>query len=113
MLRIAAMRTINAYQRYISPYKGYRCAYGAVWGGQSCSRYAQRAIARAGLRRGLLLLHRRLHVCAHAAILSAQSTAKEDADSVFGSCNPAVQAGKELCCGSIIGGLGQMGGSGK
>ena len=23
---------------------------------------------------------------------------------------PAVKAGKELCCGSIIGGLGQMGG---
>jgi putative component of membrane protein insertase Oxa1/YidC/SpoIIIJ protein YidD len=110
MLRITAVRAIDAYQRYISPFKGYRCAYGAVWGGQSCSRYAQRAITRAGLRRGLLLLRRRLHACAHAAVLSAQSTAKKDADSVFGSCNPALQAGKDLCCGSLIGGLSQMGG---
>jgi putative component of membrane protein insertase Oxa1/YidC/SpoIIIJ protein YidD len=110
MLRIIAVMAIDAYQRYISPYKGYRCAYGAVWGGQSCSRYAQRAISRAGLHRGLLLLRRRLHACAHAAALSAQGAAKKDAESVFGSCNPAVQAGKELCCGSLIGGLGQMGG---
>ena|ERR1035437_883700 len=110
MFENTAIAAICAYQRYISPYKGYRCAYGAVWGGRSCSHYARRAISRAGLWRGLLLFHRRLGSCAEAALLATQHTDAKDADSVFGSCNPAVKAGKELCCGSIIGGLGQMGG---
>jgi putative component of membrane protein insertase Oxa1/YidC/SpoIIIJ protein YidD len=118
MFRDTALTAIDCYQRYVSPYKGYRCAHRGVWGGRSCSQYAQRAIARAGLWRGLLLLRRRLHACAHAAgslhtEAEGQDTDKREksfGESVFGRCNPAVQAGRELCCGSIIGGLQQQDG---
>ena len=110
MVRFTALGAIDAYRRYISPYKGYGCAYRIHWGSQSCSRYAQRAIARAGVWRGLLLVRRRLHACADAAILSTTNPEKQGAERIFGSCNPAVQEGRKLCCGSLIGGLTQMGG---
>jgi putative component of membrane protein insertase Oxa1/YidC/SpoIIIJ protein YidD len=60
-----ALSAIRGYQRWISPYKGYRCALCAVTGGESCSNYGFRVIERFGLRRGLGLLDRRFELCAH------------------------------------------------
>jgi uncharacterized protein len=54
---------IGNYQRFISPYKGYSCAHRVYKGGQGCSAYGYRAIARHGARKGLALLHRRLRAC--------------------------------------------------
>ncbi|WP_230020426.1 membrane protein insertion efficiency factor YidD [Massilia sp. Bi118] len=60
-----ALAAIRGYQRWISPYKGYRCALCAVTGGESCSNYGFRVIERFGLRRGLGLLDRRFELCGH------------------------------------------------
>jgi len=43
---------IEAYQRFISPYKGFRCAYGALTKRASCSEFAKRV----ALRRGVIAL---------------------------------------------------------
>ena len=58
-----ALWAIRAYQRYLSPWKGFSCAYGVLTGRDSCSAYGYRAIARHGLRIGLPLLQRRLRAC--------------------------------------------------
>ncbi len=58
-----ALRAIRAYQRHLSPHKGFSCALREASGGRSCSSYGYRAIARCGLRKGLRLLRRRLHAC--------------------------------------------------
>jgi uncharacterized protein len=57
------LAAIRAYQRYVSPYKGFSCAWRVHRGGQSCSGYGHHVIARYGARRGLALLGRRLDAC--------------------------------------------------
>lgn len=58
-----ALAAIVLYQRQLSPYKGYCCAYAAVSGRASCSALGYRAIRRFGVWRGLGVLERRLHRC--------------------------------------------------
>jgi putative component of membrane protein insertase Oxa1/YidC/SpoIIIJ protein YidD len=58
-----ALGAIRAYQRHLSPRKGYSCALRGATGGRSCSAYGYRVIARCGLRKGLWLLERRLDAC--------------------------------------------------
>jgi uncharacterized protein len=49
MLKLAASAAIEGYQRYISPYKGFRCAYRAKTGRASCSEYARRLVNKLGV----------------------------------------------------------------
>lgn len=51
--------SITGYQRYVSPYKGFRCAHRALHGGESCSAYGKRAIQEVGVRAGMALLRER------------------------------------------------------
>jgi putative component of membrane protein insertase Oxa1/YidC/SpoIIIJ protein YidD len=110
MLQSAALALIGAYQRHLSPRKGYVCALRACTGGRSCSRYGQRAIARAGVWSGGVLLLRRLRACGAAAVALAEAPAGEGEweareTRIFGACAPAVREGRKLCCGSLIGGI--------
>jgi putative component of membrane protein insertase Oxa1/YidC/SpoIIIJ protein YidD len=112
MLQPASLALIALYQRHVSPRKGYVCALRATSGGRSCSRYAARAIARAGVWAGVILLRRRLRACAVAAarlVIEKSPEPKPDEpsfeDRTFGSCAPAVREGRKLCCGSLIGGM--------
>ncbi len=58
-----ALAAIVGYQRYISPVKGFSCAYRVHTGGENCSAYGYRMIERYGVRVGLGLLRRRLDAC--------------------------------------------------
>ena len=58
-----ALWAIRLYQRYLSPLKGFSCAYRVHRGGASCSAYGYRVIGRRGLLAGLRLLNRRLDRC--------------------------------------------------
>lgn len=58
-----ALAGIRLYQRYLSPVKGFSCAYRVLTGGDSCSAYGYRVIARHGLMLGTSLLRRRLQAC--------------------------------------------------
>jgi uncharacterized protein len=100
-----AVLCIALYQRYISPYKGFRCAYQAATGRCSCSRYAQRAIARSGVWNGVRLLQRRFQRCALAAAAFSDNLAKPKEDKFFGQCDPAVQEFRKLCCSNFGDGL--------
>ncbi len=65
-MKALLLLAIRFYQRFISPHKGYACAYRVHTGRAGCSGLAYRAIRRRGAWRGLLILRQRLHRCAHA-----------------------------------------------
>ena len=62
MTRIA-LWMIAFYQRFISPHKGYSCAYSAHTGRASCSAFGYRAIRRLGLIGGIVALRARFRRC--------------------------------------------------
>ena len=67
-LKPIAILAICGYQRFISPYKGYRCAYGALYGGPSCSEFGKRSMREYGVIGGLILLRQRFEACHQAAV---------------------------------------------
>ncbi|MBS0260533.1 MAG: membrane protein insertion efficiency factor YidD [Planctomycetes bacterium] len=58
---------IAGYQRFISPYKGFHCAYRLRHGGAGCSEFARQAIREQGLWRGWRMIRQRFRDCALAA----------------------------------------------
>ncbi|HEX9173450.1 MAG TPA: membrane protein insertion efficiency factor YidD [Telluria sp.] len=66
LLTRLALLSIRAYQRYLSPVKGFSCALRVATGGDSCSAYGYRVIDRRGIKQGLGLLRRRMQACGHA-----------------------------------------------
>ncbi len=62
-MKALALAAIRFYQRFLSPYKGFRCAYAAYTSDASCSALGDRAIRRFGVWDGLAVLDRRLARC--------------------------------------------------
>jgi putative component of membrane protein insertase Oxa1/YidC/SpoIIIJ protein YidD len=63
LLRWLALAGIHGYQRWISPYKGFQCAYRLHTGCASCSALGHRVIRRFGVWNGLPLLRERMARC--------------------------------------------------
>jgi putative component of membrane protein insertase Oxa1/YidC/SpoIIIJ protein YidD len=61
--RWLALAAIRGYQRWISPYKGFHCAYRVHTGCASCSALGHRVIRRFGVWDGLPLLRERMARC--------------------------------------------------
>jgi putative component of membrane protein insertase Oxa1/YidC/SpoIIIJ protein YidD len=59
-----ALAAIRGYQRFLSPYKGFGCAYRCHTGCASCSALGFRAIRRYGVWCGVGVLRRRFERCA-------------------------------------------------
>ncbi|MFN0051013.1 MAG: membrane protein insertion efficiency factor YidD [Planctomycetales bacterium] len=87
------LAAISRYQRHISPYKGFRCAFRAHRGGLSCSAYGQQVIREHGLLQGLRLLRQRFRECAASAqslrSSEAQGPTRQQDDSLPRECNCA------------------------
>ena len=65
---------IKGYQRYLSPYKGFCCAYRVCHGGESCSQFVRNSILQYGAFAAYGVSRRRLRDCKQAAaILREQS----------------------------------------
>lgn len=62
---------INVYQRYISPYKGFRCAYAALNGGDSCSEAVKKIVLEQGCFNGRQEISARFKECRKANRLLA------------------------------------------
>jgi uncharacterized protein len=62
-MRALALPAIRLYQKHISPYKGFACAYRVHLGRGSCSNLGLRAIRRYGLLAGIRILQQRLALC--------------------------------------------------
>lgn len=75
---------IGAYQRYISPYKGFCCAYRAHTGKRSCSAYGRAVVQKLGLWALIAALPKQFERCSTAyqnltTNLAARSLAKTQA----------------------------------
>lgn len=102
-MKAIALLAIRAYQRYISPHKGFCCAYSAHTGYRSCSVLGYRAIRLYGVFDGVAVLQRRFERCkaAYQQRLTLRSTRNgqkgfcdcdlpcdmPSSDSVGGVCN--------------------------
>ena len=62
-----AIGSIGAYQRFLSPHKGFCCAHHACTGGMTCSNYALHAIRELGLFGALPRIRERLVQCSEYA----------------------------------------------
>ncbi len=62
----SAQYIIQFYQKHISPYKGFRCAHGAYYGGDSCSGAVSKIIRRKGLINGFEAIKNQFRRCSHA-----------------------------------------------
>lgn len=62
-MRSFVLATIRAYQRYLSPHKGFSCAYRVHTGRSSCSALGYRAIQIHGVLAGFIILRERLYLC--------------------------------------------------
>jgi putative component of membrane protein insertase Oxa1/YidC/SpoIIIJ protein YidD len=71
---------IEGYQRYISPYKGFRCAHRVAHGGLSCSAYAKRVLLRRGVAAAARRMRTRFAACAAAAVLLQAAAASAQTD---------------------------------
>jgi putative component of membrane protein insertase Oxa1/YidC/SpoIIIJ protein YidD len=63
LLKDFALLLIRGYQRYMSPHKGFSCAYRHYTGGKSCSAFGYRAVRRYGVVKGGGVLRERLIQC--------------------------------------------------
>lgn len=104
-MRSAALFAITLYQRYLSPYKGYCCAYRSYTGGASCSMLGFRVIRRFGVWDGLKLLRDRMALCgvAYRRWVRARLPARRqkgfiDAACDVGICIPDPGALASGCC---------------
>jgi putative component of membrane protein insertase Oxa1/YidC/SpoIIIJ protein YidD len=62
-MRRIVLAAIRFYQRHVSPYKGFSCAYHAHTGHASCSTLGYRAVRRKGVLAGLALIRQRTSLC--------------------------------------------------
>ncbi|AUI69000.1 membrane protein insertion efficiency factor YidD [Beggiatoa leptomitoformis] len=81
MLNRCLAMMIRGYQKYISPYKGFRCAYAVKHQSLSCSEYARLELLQTGVIHSLSSIRQRLHDCKMAAItLEADKKAQRKTD---------------------------------
>ena len=78
-----AIYAIQVYQRFISPYKGFRCAHAALHGGDSCSHAVKKLIDEYGIWGSRSLIGARFTECraAYQVLLAAKDTeAQQDSE---------------------------------
>jgi putative component of membrane protein insertase Oxa1/YidC/SpoIIIJ protein YidD len=88
MLKTFALTSIRLYQKFLSPHKGFVCAYRCHTGCGSCSAFGHRAIRLFGILKGLAVLRARLVQCGriHAAH-RGQSTLPRSLAAQRGMCD--------------------------
>jgi putative component of membrane protein insertase Oxa1/YidC/SpoIIIJ protein YidD len=69
---------ISAYQRFVSPFKGFRCAHHACTGGMTCSNYGLYALREYGLLAALPRIRERLVQCSEYATDPRKGKISED-----------------------------------
>ena len=61
-----AIASIDGYQKYISPRKGFSCAHRHLYGGESCSQYIKQLVAEEGLFAAVRASRQRFAACREA-----------------------------------------------
>ena len=105
-MKSLALGAIRFYQRFLSPRKGFCCAYASISGHASCSALGYRAIRRHGVWRGMAVLDKRLKKCGVAYRRYRRPAvhgplARQAGFLDCGACD--APAGCDLSCGGLSG----------
>lgn len=94
-LTLLTLAGIRAYQRFISPRKGFRCAHAAVHGGDSCSAAVTRIVQTRGLWAGRAQVLARFRACrlAHGSLQAPGLS--------IGSAQGGPRVRGVCCCGPL------------
>lgn len=63
ILDFAVIHCIRFYQKYLSPRKGFSCAYSVLYRCESCSEYFRKTVKIYGLKKAIFLFQKRLEEC--------------------------------------------------
>jgi putative component of membrane protein insertase Oxa1/YidC/SpoIIIJ protein YidD len=77
-LRYGAVLAINAYQRYMSPYKGFSCAHRHLYKGDSCSQYVKLVVASESLEDAWVATRIRFQECREANLILRNTGSSKD-----------------------------------
>jgi putative component of membrane protein insertase Oxa1/YidC/SpoIIIJ protein YidD len=106
MIDCLLIKSINLYQKWISPHKGYRCAYSAYYGGESCSSYGKRIIVEYGWLYFFKHFYGRLAECKYSSVMLNENSKNTDNEKEnkqsdeYSNCNPVEEP--VACCINII-----------
>jgi putative component of membrane protein insertase Oxa1/YidC/SpoIIIJ protein YidD len=101
-MKSLALGAIRFYQRFLSPRKGFCCAYAAIKSHGSCSALGYRAIRRYGVWRGIAVLDKRLEKCG-VAYRRQQRHGVRSRQAGFLDCACNAPAVCDLPCGDLPG----------
>ncbi|MEH1791512.1 membrane protein insertion efficiency factor YidD [Nostoc sp.] len=76
LAKTMAIESINAYQKYISPSKGFSCSHRLLHGGDSCSNYVKRMLSEQKLHQALQSSIKRFQYCGAASRTLTSSKAR-------------------------------------
>lgn len=89
MVRRSAISSINAYQRYLSPRKGFACPHRVLHQSESCSEYVKQTLIRQGLFAAIQAAPERFQACGSAATaLRMNGTRQQGGCIVIPCCIP-------------------------
>jgi putative component of membrane protein insertase Oxa1/YidC/SpoIIIJ protein YidD len=83
----AAIGSIEAYQKHLSPRKGFSCPHRLLEGGESCSEYVKRILTNQDLLTAIQLAPDRFRAC-HSAAKALQSQQSSGGCIVVPCCIP-------------------------
>ncbi|CAA6824387.1 MAG: Unknown protein [uncultured Sulfurovum sp.] len=86
MLTLISVKLIEFYQKYISPYKGFCCAYRVYTGEVSCSQYSKIVIQENGTVRAFPLIRERFRACQSSAKKLEEERKKKDKQGFTDNC---------------------------
>jgi putative component of membrane protein insertase Oxa1/YidC/SpoIIIJ protein YidD len=89
---------IGLYQRYLSPYKGFRCAHAYLHQGESCSEAVKRLIQQEGLLKSRAHIRCRFQACRQAFIELQQNPQRRQPDKSKNHCDKACDCLPDLAC---------------
>lgn len=112
-----AVIAIAGYQRFLSPYKGFCCAYRSLTGRDSCSEFVKLSILELGFWRAISQTLRRFRDCKRAAVYLSERDANDERKRVS-KTEKACVLGEAVACvpvscgevsiGSIASGAGSL-----
>ncbi len=110
MLTKIAIFSIELYQKYLSPHKGYCCAYSVYHNDLSCSAYAKQTIKKLGFFHSISKIKARFNECKKASEYIAneyKDMQKDDKKEIKpGKCEECGRCGTDTCstaaCFSIL-----------
>lgn len=86
MVSFISIQLINFYQKFISPYKGFCCAYRVDTGGASCSQYTKMVIKQHGLYKAFPLIKAQFKACESSVKKLEKKMYKRSNDSCSDTC---------------------------